>query len=413
MDQPATFSSLPPELVSTICTDPSLDKEDLIALRLTSKSQGIHASATKAFSKRYFTDVLLLWNKYSLETFVQISQHPVFGPLIRRVQLSCARYEEADFEDSVQELIGYGHARDDFVEKVQQLAQRCDHDHEQYPSDRVDSILDRVFSRFTESGNSFVLAVSADEEKSLGRSKVLGPHMDSVGWWANPHATLNCLLLAADRSNLKIRKIEIDVEAASICELDGRDYVFHDWAGLKSLHSLSELTVNLWMPPDALWHRDLGMVEGLLLLAVNLKSLHIRSNVFFHNDTKFKTLAQLIKHLPLEELHLASLRMDQDIMTDILEGLGSNLRRLELSKCNITGSWKPTLLSIQQLTLKLDQLRISGTRRCWLKGSVAFEGIGNVSSGVEWLLRTREEMLEDDRSDPESEPETVFDSDDD
>jgi hypothetical protein len=73
MDLPASFSSLPPELVTKICGDSDLDNKDLAALRLTSKSQGIHASATKAFAKRYFTDVLLLWNKYSLETLDKIS----------------------------------------------------------------------------------------------------------------------------------------------------------------------------------------------------------------------------------------------------------------------------------------------------------------------------------------------------
>ena len=87
MDSPVSFSSLPPELVAKICSDTALDAKDLMALRLTSKVQGIHTSATKVFAERYFTDILLLWNKYSLETFVQISQHPIFGPSIRKVQL--------------------------------------------------------------------------------------------------------------------------------------------------------------------------------------------------------------------------------------------------------------------------------------------------------------------------------------
>jgi hypothetical protein len=190
MDLPASFSSLPPELVTKICGDSDLDNKDLAALRLTSKSQGIHASASKAFAKRYFTDVLLLWNKYSLETFDQISQHPIFGPSIRKVQLSCARYEEHDFENSVQGLLGQGHARDDLLAMIQKLAQRCDENHEQFDADCVSALFDQAFGHRARSDNSFVLAVSADEEKSLGRSKIFGPDIELKGWWADPYSAL-------------------------------------------------------------------------------------------------------------------------------------------------------------------------------------------------------------------------------
>lgn len=361
-----------------------------MALRLTSKSQGIHASATKAFAKRYFTDVLLLWTKYSLENFVKICQHPIFGPSIRRIQLSCARYEENDLEDSVRELLDQGHARSDFVEKIQQLAQRCDHDHEQFPYKRVEALLDQAFSSLAKSNNSFDLAVSADEEKSLGRNKVLGPQMGSAGWWANPHAALGFLLCAADRINLKVRRIEVNVEAPSPCELDGHDFVFHEWKDLDSVRSISELTVNLWVSPRLnMYRHDFGMVQSLLFLAVDLKKLHIRGNIFINMYIEFRPLAELISHLPLEELHLTGLEMDRDIMTDMLKGLGPTLRRLKLAECAIWGAWKQILLCIQQHALQLEELHISGAGRGWLGKTKVYEGADRVRSGVARLLQAR------------------------
>jgi hypothetical protein len=314
MDQPAFFSSLPPELVTKICSDSTLDKKGLTALRLTSKAQGIYASATKVFAKRYFTDVLLLWNKYSLETFVKISLHPIFGLSVRKVQPSCARYEEADFEDSVSGLIGQGYARCEFLQMIQQLAERCDQDHEQFSHSHVNALLDRVIGHLAGSNKSFVLAVSADEEKSLGRNKVLGPQMGSKGWWANPHAALEYLLFAADRSSLKICKIEIDVEAAAQCELDSHGTVFAEWKNLKSVRSISELTINLWVTPNLNQYQDFGMVQSLLGLATHPTSLHIRGNIFINIYIGFRPLAKLISRLPLEELHLTSLDMDRDII---------------------------------------------------------------------------------------------------
>jgi hypothetical protein len=170
MDLPASFSSLPPELVAKICTDPDLDKDDLVALRLTSKTQGVHASATKTFAKRYFTDVLLLWSEYSLETFVKICQHPVFGSSIHRIQLSCAHYDQDDFDQIVNGLRVKCHTPRYFLQQIQRLCER--YDAEQYDRSQVTALLDQAFGLLAESNHSFVLAVSTMEEKSLGASKI-------------------------------------------------------------------------------------------------------------------------------------------------------------------------------------------------------------------------------------------------
>ncbi|KAG9604109.1 hypothetical protein KCU77_g3705, partial [Aureobasidium melanogenum] len=104
MDPPTSFSSLPPELVTKICCDSTFEKEDLIALRLTSKSQGIHLSASKEFARRYLKDIKLVYTRHSLQAFMEICKHPVYGSAVQEVQLSYARFLPDCFEQESKDL---------------------------------------------------------------------------------------------------------------------------------------------------------------------------------------------------------------------------------------------------------------------------------------------------------------------
>jgi hypothetical protein len=392
MNQPASFSSLPPELVAKICGDSGLEKKDLVALRLTGKTQGVHASATKAFAKRYFTDVLLLYNKYSLETFVKISQHPVFGPSIRKIQLSCARYDKDDFYITVDDMKATCDGHREFAEVIQLLSRRCDDDETFHDAD---GLLEQGLAHLAESNRSLVLAVSTNEDKSIGSSKTWASDMSSGGWEADPCHYLDLLLDAADRSNCKIRKIEakVDIETYSAWEVGDNHWVF-PWKRSESVRSISELTIDMMATAiNNRYHEFFAMIRSLLSLATCLKSLHIRANIFNQEETGFEDLAESISSLPLEELHLTDLCMRATSIVDLLQDLGSSLCSLKILDCNIAGSWKQILLCIQQYALRLDKLQISGTGREWLGGSVVYNGIAGVRLGVIELLQVREEMV--------------------
>ncbi|KAH0398003.1 hypothetical protein KCU89_g7692, partial [Aureobasidium melanogenum] len=168
---PASFSSFPPELVSKICSDPGLEKKDLIALRLTSKAHGINASATKAFGKRYFTMIPLLYSEYSLETFVKICQHPIFCACIRNVELSCARTGPRTFDSTLRHMTNFGWTRSFILEQAQSLAARCDNE-ERFDIRDAQALLVRAFTQLADSYHSIALAVSTDESYSIGAKKV-------------------------------------------------------------------------------------------------------------------------------------------------------------------------------------------------------------------------------------------------
>lgn len=84
------FSSLPYEIVSQICRQPDLDKDDMIALRLTCKSYGVHDAATRSFGK-LFEDITVLFSEHSFNMLINICKHPVFSHCIRSVKLSSIR----------------------------------------------------------------------------------------------------------------------------------------------------------------------------------------------------------------------------------------------------------------------------------------------------------------------------------
>jgi hypothetical protein len=344
MDPPASFSSLPPELVAKICTDPDLDKEDLIALRLTSKTQGVHASATKIFAKRYFTDVLLLWSKYSLETFVEICQHPVFCSSIRRVQLSCAHFDQESFDQIVDGIKAECHTPRYFLRQIQRLCER--YDAEKYHHSQAAALLDQAFALLADSDHSFVLAVSTVEEKSLGCSKIWSTSTTCTDYsWAYSFDLLDFLIQAADKSGCRIRAVEIQVT----CDLDvSMDYYLSEsWEEWKFVRSLTQLKFDLRPGLHSYGDTDgYGAFHELLSLTPHLKTLHIRANFSTQDNNTFDMLAKIISCLPLEELDLTDVGMLSSSVTDMLEGLGPTLRRLKISDCVITGSWKQILLSI-------------------------------------------------------------------
>lgn len=385
MDLPVSFSSLPPELVSTICSDPGLDKQDLIALRLTSKCQGIHASATKAFAKSYFTDVHLLITQYSLKTFVEICRHPIFGSSIRRVQLSSARYDTKQFYNTVKDLMENKYHYSVFAERVQLLTERCDA--ERFDYYQADRLLHQAFNVLANTGHSFILAVATDEQKSLGCSEVWSAsNICTDHWEADSMGALGFLVRAADKSGCKVRGFEIQAALDEDKSMD--EYlsdVWMDWEVVRSLTELRfDLPVGIGLYGDNEGH---GAIYDLLSLTTHLKTLHIRSGIFADVDDTFRAWAEVFSSLPLEELHLTSLYVSHDTITDLLENLGPTLRRLKISECRIYGSWKKILLSIQLHTLKLVELEVKGTKRSWLKETVAYKGITNVRSGIVELLQ--------------------------
>ncbi|KAG9905765.1 hypothetical protein KCU98_g1560, partial [Aureobasidium melanogenum] len=363
---PASFSSLPPELVSKICSDPGLEKKDLIALRLTSKSQHIHASATKAFGKRYFRALRLLYTEDSLITGVKICQHPILGPCIRKVELSCARFVADMFYDEVIYVTNHFDSRDEFVWAIQRLRDRCDAE-QKLDDDLAKTLLDEVFMQLTNSDHSIEFSVSTDGDRSLRWRKVETSNMNSEHWLADVPTTLNLLLGAASKHGCKVEKIKIRVEA--LRRFGESDL---DLSGL--LCSASELSLDAQLAPVD----DFPDENGEAVWLIKKKNVH-------------NHVVPVISALRLEEPHLGYVfRIYHDDLIKLLKRLRPTLRRLIISS-RITGSWKEIFLFIRDMALQLDYLMIDCGVLPWLYEPKQYKGTTAVRLGLEELLQEEQD----------------------
>lgn len=71
------------EVLTMIFNNPSLSKKDIKSLRLTSKE--LCPAATREFAMRYISEPYVVWTRDSLQTLVEVCQHPIFGPQIRSI----------------------------------------------------------------------------------------------------------------------------------------------------------------------------------------------------------------------------------------------------------------------------------------------------------------------------------------
>ncbi|CAD0100382.1 unnamed protein product [Aureobasidium mustum] len=399
MNPPASFSSLPPELVSKICSDPGLSKKDLVALRLTSKSQHIHVSATRAFGKRYFTKVPILFTKYSLETFAKICQHSIFSACIRTVELSCARTGSRTFNYTLRDLTHRRLSRNEILQRAQLLAERCDNEEKLDVEDARAKFV-QAFAQLAKSDHSIALAVSSNEFMSIGESKVYEASTASDRWYADIPSAVWLLLFSAMNTGCKVHKLEIYTFAQRyINTITNEHYPLSEL-----LRSIPELDLDLTLvaarstvPPGAL-----QVLNDLLSWSTNVKILHVRLSL---NNTKyddFESFSKLISALPFEELDMKCVQMLHDVLISLMKGLGRTLRRLTMSECFITGSWDSVLLHIQQHQHGLQFLHISRCNGPWKKVTKTYEGNADIRSGVAELLQARQlvyNLDDDDDSD--------------
>ncbi|KAH0337325.1 hypothetical protein KCU81_g8130, partial [Aureobasidium melanogenum] len=371
---PASFSSLPPELISKICSDPDLMKKDLVALRLTSKAQGIHASATQTFGKRYFTGVSLLYTEYSLETFVKVCGHPIFGPGIRRVELSCTHFDVDAFNLYLKDLVDCDYTRKEIYHQIHLLDARCDAEKSFKVSD-ARALLEKAFTHLKKSDHSLTIALSTGEYTSIGRSRIFAPDLDSEHFYADVPFSLDLLLGSARQSGCKVSELDIAVAARRFFHNSHNDSSYHVSDLMDSISNLSlELCfVNDYEDDEP---RDFTLWMGDLLS--------------YGTD---------IKMLRLQDLY-----MSQKAMTGLVESLGSSLRRLTIGCCDVIGSWREVLVSIQQNSSSLDYLQIYDGRIPWLRKGERYEGTAAVQSGLEKMLQVEQdapaaEMGSDDEND--------------
>lgn len=290
--------------------------------------------------------------------------------------------------------------RDEFVQHVQLLSARCD---AQESLELWDAkvLLERAFSQLAKSDQSLTFAVSMADHDALGASRVFEPEGDTDYVHADIPFALRLLFASAKRAGCRVAKLDIAVAARAFSSQD------YDCDLADLVRSITELSLEFRFINDFDEDEPTEMIPwvgDLLSWVSNVKVLHICPMIFDdHNGDQFAIFSQAISHLPLEKLSLQDVFIRHETMVSLLEKLGPTLRRLTLL-CEIIGSWKEVLVSIQQNANQLDRLRIyaSFDVPSWLKGLKSFNSITAVRSGLENLLEAElhaNKVLEDTRDD--------------
>lgn len=87
------------EVLTIIFSTPSLSKQDLKSLRLTSKE--LCPAATREFAKRYVTEPFFFLSRYGLQSLIDICKHPIFGPEIRSIGFLATKVHISGLEKHV------------------------------------------------------------------------------------------------------------------------------------------------------------------------------------------------------------------------------------------------------------------------------------------------------------------------
>ncbi|KAH0343918.1 hypothetical protein KCU81_g5033, partial [Aureobasidium melanogenum] len=387
MDPPTSFSSLPPELVSKICRDSDLQKNDLVALRLTSKSQGIHLSASKEFAEFYFRNIDLVYTRYSLQVFVEICKHPILGSAVREIQLSYARFKPDCFEKESKDQFdhiaadGRSEGRHEYLDNIRRLVTRCDEEENLKRSNNAEDLLAAAFTALSQWNHPLKIAVSSVEDRALGRSQIYSPSNlgENSHWECDILGTVNLLCHSATRRPCAVQALQIKGAVWDNLVDSSSD-------SLSSLAQISELELHIWPTEYADSLRVAGldsMAIKLLESTVYLKTLDLESGCSDDDPQYLRSIFTTMLKIRLENITLARIDLDQ---FRPFENRLESLRRLELFECGAEGSLGNVLPSIQKNFPRLEYLWLS---RGWGSRTFEFHGVREVSDGIDELIQSR------------------------
>ncbi|THY30355.1 hypothetical protein D6D00_03037 [Aureobasidium pullulans] len=407
MNAPASFISLPPELVTKICRDSDLEKKDLIALRYPSKTQGIHASATQEFAKRYFEEVRVMWTPYSFLTFCKICESPVFGPHVRTVKLSSIRIAVKDLWDTLVQHYGWSNSSfpqdqiDLSTQRARQHIRRYNMEIEmKKPAKSVD-IFKKALSALEAYGNSLALAISTNEEGCIGASDTLIPlsieeTVDSSLWDITLEDSMEFLLEAASGTNLETKDLRIET-----CYFGGQLLAFSDNDSTESTAlwtvcpGLLKLTIEANIAGDA---DDLVIDERLTMVslqelfshATKLSSLKLAGNLFMDAPDQFRRTMEFVNASSLEEIVLHVDHATGDGILILLKKASKTLRHLDIIAEEFTGSWVSVVCWIMDNLPELTYFRLlllPDTTSTSFPGALELKGSYEIQSGLAKLLQ--------------------------
>lgn len=356
----AMITKLPNELTAKICS--FLAKDELAAFRLVDRQTS--ATATREFAVRYFTTLIIMVSRYSLQALVDICSHPVFGGYVRNITFSAFRVEAGglselvtDFESGLDNnsLPEFNEAEKD----IQLFLSHCRENIELHNGDGAEYIA-CAFSRLDE--RNIPLKIKVDSRPcgdAIGTKRA--SQFDINGWYETTSLTVRMVLNGASQADCSLESLELLRDAD---EFDGRsDPISLKDKDAESLRQLKRFTFHQH-GVDSDGPHDFASVEQITQRTESLQFLEIGFSSRY-NDVDGATTPEAFDFFEmhvvhdLREISLSRMVIPQEELLGKLDECKKTLRKLRLNLIGIRdGTWEHVLtwiyhnLTLQDLELK-------------------------------------------------------------
>ncbi|KAH0381227.1 hypothetical protein KCU92_g7125, partial [Aureobasidium melanogenum] len=374
------FSSLPYEIVSQICRQPDLDKDDMIALRLTCKSYGVHDAATRSFGK-LFEDITVLFSEHSFNMLINICKHPVFSHCIRSVKLSSIRCNKHESLQTTMNLLGLGdllsnhpagldarlQALDKLSARIRSYTLRTRHESDLSRSNKPVELLTLALKCLSRSGDRIALGIAIDETNGLGCGRVLcAKDVFSNLWYNTIYSTLEVLATAVSDANYSFGKLNVDTRAMDSFHLTSFRRRTIDPTILTMFSRVEELDLQAFYSHQRNSDHDLAsLVAEVLSKPTQLKVLRVLGADTPGWKWSASNLGNLrcissARSLFLESLSLIGIETTTSLLRTLLAGVQQTLRYLRIDKCQTRNdTLQPVIVLIKDHLAELDELHIT------------------------------------------------------
>ncbi|THW60538.1 hypothetical protein D6D20_05699 [Aureobasidium pullulans] len=367
---------LPNELIKLVCSHADLSIYDLMALRRTCKLTREFSS--DKFAERCFFSITVLMARSSLRAFIELSQHPRFGPFVKWIAISPTSASAEGLRvlpSATGPLAHEGHpvlegVVDAFVLGAQSLdfmrtyLNRYREETQLKTDGSAEQMLNVAFKAFAERKQKICLTFN-DEELNIVGAQHLLPNLhfaQRTVWYLEWKETIARTIRAAFKQGCTIDRIELcettrqDARNISACCTDGIEQELTslcfqlDALDLEFCHQDTETTVR--------------SAKRMVSAAPSLESLYLNRIFDYNNNVNQVHIPGILKCVAsksLRTIHLGDFQISTSDLASFLARYRHLLYDLQLSYvCLIDGDCMSLIAWIKDNLPRLTKLGLEG-----------------------------------------------------
>ncbi|CAD0022480.1 unnamed protein product [Aureobasidium pullulans] len=348
---------LPNELIKLVCSHADLSIYDLMALRRTCKLTREFSS--DKFAERCFFSITVLMARSSLRAFIELSQHPRFGPFVKWIAISPTSASAEGLRGVVDAFV-LGAQSLDFMRTY---LNRYREETQLKTDGSAEQMLNVAFKAFAERKQKICLTFN-DEELNIVGAQHLLPNLhfaQRTVWYLEWKETIARTIRAAFKQGCTIDRIELcettrqDARNISACCTDGIEQELTslcfqlDALDLEFCHQDTETTVR--------------SVKRMVSAAPSLESLYLSRIVDYNNANQVHIpgILKCVASKSLRTIHLGNFQISTSDLASFLARYRHLLYDLQLSYvCLVDGDCMSLIAWIKDNLPRLKELCLEG-----------------------------------------------------